>query len=614
MAKGEDNMKITKVLSLSLLAVLLLVAVLPLSVVLAEETVYGFDETSVLTDLQDSTICGKEFNIDDYVIDEDGTPELLAFTEFAFSTIHEYQQYYALYLYVYYPQGNLDDYEQNTVEMAVTYDSAGEPTAWHVFHIKLLSTDGNKVLYKFRIVDTEGQTIGSIFNRVGQTPSERRYDINSIELRPQGQLTANDYGIGGTWIYTGYSKGMHQSSLEESTLQSTVTQRDTLRLDVHSTYYRTWKNTINSHADQLSSVYFSVPKKIDDFYDLLYAIDFNAYKYLSSPIFCIKSNDTYNKLNTQVGLTWTEIKSDLDSYSSLHWCNIGDAYYYYYDSDPPYYAKGSLDQLSWVFPVEKENDYIVTRDELLTYMDNFSEKFGRDVRSKYSSLLFSDHYYDLSLEEKKITGENIGRKITADETFSLTGKHDKYSIWECFSSAFSKPDVEEQSFAPIEKVSWSDIVKLSDEDICSTYFVADEDVAEFKAYVKQQNSVNKNVYLFRFDVEDYSVWDACTSFMGNNSIKKGYVAQEPIYLDFDIISLTYEKDNVYTVIPVVSDPIDVIAGIEPGGVDIDLDLDSMFGNLLTTVLTALFGIVAVVVFVAIVFGLLKYIFNGGKKR
>ena len=199
-------MKITKVLSLSLLAVLLLVAVLPLSVVWAEETVYGFDETSVLTDLQDSTIAGKEFNIDDYVIDEDGTPELLAFTEFAFSTIHEYQQYYALYLYVYYPQGNLDDYEQNTVEMAVTYNSAGEPTAWHKFHIKLLSTDGNKVLYKFRIVDTEEQTIGSIFNRVGQTPSERRYDINSIELRSQGQLTANDYGIGGTWIYTGTAK------------------------------------------------------------------------------------------------------------------------------------------------------------------------------------------------------------------------------------------------------------------------------------------------------------------------------------------------------------------------------------------------------------------------
>lgn len=395
-------MKITKVLSLSLLAVLLLVAVLPLSVVLAEETVYGLDDTSVLTDLQDSTIAGKKFNIDEYTIDEYGTPELLAFTEFAFSTIYEYQQYYALYLYVYHPQGNLDDYEQNTVEMAVTY-SGGEPTAWHKFHIKLLSTDGNKVLYKFRIVDTEGQTIGSIFNRVGQTPSERRYDINSIELRSQSELTANDYGIGGTWTYTGYSKGMDKSSMDESTLQSTITQHDTLRLDVRQTYYRGWYYSGSELADQMSSVYFSVPNAIDKTYDRLYAIDFDAYKYLTSPMFCINESGNlfvneqkvYEKLMNQRGLSSAEV-SELDETTGLKWDGTIDPTYsgglgssdpgFVYRTVYNYSDMGQLkclDTFAWVFQVSSDNDYNVGRYTVMNYMNEFSAKFGRNVRGKY---------------------------------------------------------------------------------------------------------------------------------------------------------------------------------------------------------------------------------------
>ncbi len=251
-----------KVITISLLAVLLLVAVLPLCA-FAEEATISFDDTSVLSDLNGATIMGKEFSLNDYPADANGTPQLLAFTEFSFSLLHEYQSNYGLYLYVYYPQGNLLDCVQNNVEMAVSYDSNNEPTAWHKFNIKLLSTDGNGVLYKFKIVDTDGYTVGSIFNSVAQNPSERRYDINSIELRQNGQVNAVDYGIGGTWTFSGYSKGLHSDSMEESTLQSVANYSSTLKLHLHQTYYRGWRNTINTLADQLSSVYFSVDNKID---------------------------------------------------------------------------------------------------------------------------------------------------------------------------------------------------------------------------------------------------------------------------------------------------------------------------------------------------------------
>ncbi len=42
-----------------------------------------------------------------------------------------------------------------------------------------------------------------------------------------------------------------------------------------------------------------------------------------------------------------------------------------------------------------------------------------------------------------------------------------------------------------------------------------------------------------------------------------YITQQTVYLDFDIISLTFTKDNVSTVIPVVMSPTDVFSQTNP---------------------------------------------------
>jgi len=43
----------------------------------------------------------------------------------------------------------------------------------------------------------------------------------------------------------------------------------------------------------------------------------------------------------------------------------------------------------------------------------------------------------------------------------------------------------------------------------------------------------------------------------------GFMAQQDVYLNFDIITLTFEKDEVYHVIPVVSNPIDILGDFDP---------------------------------------------------
>lgn len=610
--------RLNKLLTISLLAVLLIVAVLPFSAVFAEVSVQGFDGTSIYDDLKDASILGKTFDINDYPVNENGTPELLAFVEFAFSLKHEYQPYYGLYLYVYYPQGNLVvDSELNNVEMANKYEG-NEAVNWSKYTLQFCDKDYNGVLYKFKVLDSRAEpehTIAETYGRVAMSSSERRYDISGIELHNDGNVNATEYGIGGTWTITGYSQGMHESSMEESTLQSVATFENTLKLDVNPTYFRSWRNADNTLADQLSSVYFSVPNSIDSEYDQLYAIDFEAYKYLSSPIFCIYDKpiaghlgvdveQVYENLLNQRGKTSAEVVK-MSEYTWLTWDRhyVGDVYmnFGYYAHTPGADSTTNLDQLAWVLQAKNDLDYKIGAAELLNYMAEFSNKFGRTVRNKYNSLLFSDHYYFRELDYRTFeNGLNIGRKITATEEFELVGSLSQHNIWQYLSLLFKTYDDKETTFNPIQKVTYNEIESLTNEGISQQFFVAESDVLDFKTYVKQQNSIDKSVYLFRFDVDTYytsplraELWGEC-----------GYVAQEPIYLDFDIISLTYEKENVQTVIPVVSNPIDIIAGIEPPGIDLLPDNADLV-NLYMLVIIVL----AIVLVGPLVLGALKFIFN-----
>jgi len=615
----------TKAITLSILVVLLLVAVLPISAVMAEQTAVGFDGTSVLEDLQGAIILGKEFDSRDYNYNANGAPELLAFTEFAFSFLMDYQTQYGLYLYIYFPQGGLVASEElNQVNMAVEYNALGEPSKYVKFPLRLLNCDMEQVLYKFKVLDAEKYSIVDIYERVAEQSTVRKYDISSIELyRPTDDADAPDvvdYGIGGSWTITGYDKGMHASSMEESTLESVATFKNTLKLDVHSTYFRSWRNADNTLADQLSSVYFSVPNSIDSEYDQLYAINFEAYKYLSSPIFCIYDKpipgylgvdveQIYKNLLNQRGKTSAEVVK-MSEYTWLEWDKhyTGEIYFDfgYYAYQPGADPKTNLDQLAWVFQAQSELDYKISSVELLNYMSEFSNKFGGNVREKYNSLLFSDHYYFRELDYRTVeNGLNIGREITATEGFELVGSLSQHNFWQKLSLLFKTYDDKVTPFCPIQKVTYSEIESLTDEDISQQFLVVESDVPDFKAYVKQQNLVNKSVYLFRFDVGTYytsplfaEVWGEC-----------GYVVQEPIYLDFDIISLTYDKAGVKTVIPVVSDPIDIIAGIEPPTDGFELEIKDLFSNLLTNFLTSLFGVIAIILFMFVVFNFLRYIFK-----
>ena len=122
------------------------------------------------------------------------------------------------------------DGKANKVQMAVAYDNEGNPKAYEKFHLECVSvSDGDyrNLFYKFKVIDREidGKTFAERVNS-----NERRYDVPGIELMKYGNQTATEYGVNGTYYFTGYAAGYGPDANSQNTLASKVEYLETVEL------------------------------------------------------------------------------------------------------------------------------------------------------------------------------------------------------------------------------------------------------------------------------------------------------------------------------------------------------------------------------------------------
>lgn len=520
----------------------------------------NFDETEIEDDLGGIDLAA-------YPANPLGRLAVFEFIEYCYSDNAFRQGNYGIYIYLYNPQQINFSAKAgaSTVNIATEYNEAGEPSGYSNLQLSFLDKTDDGVFYKFKV----SNPIRLLENATAHSKEygNRRYDVAGIQLRELGQATSTDYGIGGSYVFTGYAAGYGSDTSAESTLDCEISEIETVTLDVHDTFFRP-EGSVPEDVfvrDQLTSVYFAVPNSIKEKYERLYQVRAEWYKAETDKIFVTDHKTMYDAIYPYLGRP--------DSAGSGYGFGAQGIDYpvYYNDFRTEIHDifEGPITRLNYMFyvePGETADDYIVSAEELEEFILKRSENCENKFLDKYDPELFE------SLDTEKTVVD-----ITADTEYNLIGRVIGQSWWD---ELFCRYDTDTYNgIEAIHEVTEEDFMYGSDDvmDIeltCERLYIDKYDFTEFAAFYAASIAADKTVYLLRFDKTQYisvdvNLWYRAQDTFGNyynGSIpdKNGYVAQRlPVYLDFDVISLTFEKDGVYTVIPAVSDPIDIFSDVTP---------------------------------------------------
>ena len=577
-------------------------------------TAYGlgngssFHDTNVLDDLLSSTVNGKPFDVRDYPLDENGEVQVISFIEYCYSYKANQRDNYGLYIYVYNPRGlNLStDSKRNKIQMAVSYNAEGNANAYEKFSLEFCSKVENgtykNLFYKYKVIDRkiDGKTFDQ---RVSS--NERRYDVSGIELARHGSGTVTEYHVGTTYRFTGYAAGYGPDGNSPSTLACESEKLETISLSVKHTFYRSETSVLGAgHQNQLDTVYFTLPKSYIEEYGKLQRIKAEWYEYKTKDILVTSNAAFYNAAKSYVGVPLASIPNKYGQYPYLEdigysigvdtgkagdmyvakwgW-NLGEGYFHV-PTNVLYY-------MFYVSDIEEYDPYAkkvisggVESNVLYEYIRNYAKTFENGRLPIKNGTISADLFESDIDESRKVDNENGKIQMGYSyydfdanldlQVLSSWSENDP-SFWDNWlnfglGAAFTGgPDETSRVVAPIQ-ILQSDDLDGNNKTVSERLLVNMQDVDSIQETYAKATANDEVVVLFRFATSDYLAHEATiiepdAGFLGADKKyeNQAYIASESVFFDFDIIQLTFNKEGIYTVIPVVSDPIDAIGDITP---------------------------------------------------
>lgn len=565
----------------------------------------AFEERNVMDDLKDSIIDGKPFNLKEYSLTTKNNLRVFSFVEYGYTYDEERQNDYGLYVYIYNPQGTKFVY--NSVQNKIEFAFGENAQTYNKYSLRFLnmSTDPNYLglFLKYKVLlSSEEKT--AILDALNST--ERVYVVSSVELLKENALNATDYSATGVKVdgsecsivyrFSGYSKGYGVDSKEE-TLSFTQEEGDVLRLNVHHTSWRE-KGVTNGNdkytQDSLNSVYFAIPKIFTNKYGYLSEVHCEWLNAITSWGLVTGNRDVYNAIykyigknvmtpyTTTNGYSYASGNSDLGyqlfvnrfggngaSSSGAYWSDLG----YNPRSTHSEYCSELISQLNWLFSAGDGLDVAdhtsISSDTLYNwYLKDFAnivgENYGETLELKDGVKIYKAlfDYVDSEIKDYHIkAGEKqtlVGQKWTTDSWWIFHGN--------------PRPDGDPVPTYADKIYQVTDNDFLSDKTMtCNNLFISTSDYNDFKDFYDKNKSEN-NIFLMRFAVTDFKSCEAdeynySTNWLGIVDDKKldsnAYFYKQNVFLDFDIIDVTFTNGEVSTVIPCVSNPIDIIPEATP---------------------------------------------------
>lgn len=586
-----------KILSIILIIITLAALVVPIA---ATETVSGVDITksSVTEDLQ--TI----YNLSDYKVDSsDKGIYLITAMEYGYGTLD-----HTLYLYFFNPSKKaLVGSDFNKITVASACKSDGTPTSYNKCSISICSTSTDKLFVKCKL--NSGTKFYYSFD------GARHYSIGEVELYGVADDVegVKSYECGYTFSFSGSG----------DKLTCNRTDQLIISLDIHQTSYLTGDSAKENDVDfavvgnsfysnQINSVYFSIPKVIEQEYGDLYSIKYEYYKYRTSPILVVDDDNTYSNLSYLSGKKLGDGNFDYSiffrvrsfasgiSASSYFGYFFGDkldgssTVYKCYDKYPEFGTYQDYHTLVLkADDVTDRNNILISSNKLqdafknyapLGEDNNYINHSGKVIGSeKYFGDLFDLDFYEENHYPAEVkVGEEFDMPSFADmleeEGVGRFERLWKYGLDICLNIENYDNTIQDMKY--IEQVKYTDFPSTP-ENASSKYLVSVNDITAFRDYCSDAARNSENVYLLRYAIsDDYHCLEMEKSNLDGNIM----LVQENVYLDFDIITLSFEKNGNITVIPVASDPSDGFTDIEnvtplPPNEAVGEYIDKNFGGL-----------------------------------
>lgn len=549
----------------------------------ADDTYLQMDDTAVLDDLNGVTVNGKPFSTSDYGANPLQKTQLLTFVEYSYSYYGNLRGNYALYLYVWNPK-KIDYVELSMLNKVSLRFGGSESASYTKYPLVFLNGSEDGLYLKFRVSLT-AEDKETIFKTLDS--AKRIYEISEIELLENGKTNATSTTVGMKYTYTGYAAGFGESSTV-STLGMSAEQTDVVETEPHYTFYRYPRS--ETKKTQVNSVYFSMDSSYEflEQFSTLYAIEAEYYKYLTSPIVVTNNKDFYDAQQDWIGV---DIGKDGDAnnqwamysdHAVIHplaqlfmpggwlWGIWREAGFAYNHASFPWNISVSDDavfmtKIPYLFYTDgvDNNDYVLERDKLEEWWKDYTEDIGAGTNNLhgYNNDLFMP--YDLDGDGK--TDDPYNRVlITKDDKFDLPGTD--YGSW--FMNWWK--GLWGDTYPAIEDIE--PIVEVQDEDVNSVGSIEDDllidesAVDEFKSFYAAEKAKDKRVYLFRFDVTEYSAEDITVDKHGitawdqsSTDLRQGFV-----YQGFDLLNFTFVDDyGNQKIVGVASSPIDGVADFGP---------------------------------------------------
>ena len=639
----------------------------------AAESTISIATSDPLDDLEGATVLGEEFDASKYVFKEDGEPQFLMMSEYAFTARNKKSGDFELYFYFYNPSATQNKWTDFSNTVNLQYQANGETITFPLKIVSFSKRPGfEHMFYKLKI-DFENSPVSrlQLLELLTVTNDPREYNIVSFNLNSTSD--ANDLfylPVGNKFVFKGFMKGYGYSDSDETTLECTSGKSEVIPIEVGTTYYRAdlLNNAVDENGfkqednpipiidavDSLHSLYVAIPNDKLELYGKVTSFRGQYLDALTKPMLIVGDEAVYKSVlpfvGTYIGDQHDEnlnyrFYSGVINYSNsmgVGWSHCGYAYHYNTTGiNAPHMKVKAVDTLEILFPTAvfgqnaSDAKFLVSGEQVKSYCQNIKQgetSFLSPSGTSYGTKFFETIDEKYTPFETNLEGEG--------SLLDLTGQIITESFWSTLFPAFVKPTVSnfypdangnggvtalhkviEGDFDPIiipgDQNVYTEEQKIS--RICDKLYIAETDYKDFKEYYDKATQNNCTVYLVRYRVSNYYA-EECSVFDGGWFNADGGLTdwvettnacfvQMHVDLGLELLDVEFTKDD--GVITVIPLTMKPVDFFPDitGPVNTTSDQETLL-DWLGLIFKVLLGLAVLYVFMTFGFPLLKIILNG----